>query len=256
MTIWTGTKEIYSRGWWFMLALPLVALIPFAAEMLQHAAESHVGFYDSFEAMNAKGDDPLRTGFGFLKTVALFLPGYWVPRYVAFDGDGKCAARWNTVAVRLFIPVLLFSVVSEVGQWPVSTLLAGVNLGEIVQTVIGVSIWFGLLVLGIYVTAWVVAAPLGNPHIGFLRSFRIMRGNFWWSFAVTMLALLPLLAVHYAMTLPMIGREKLVLWLFFAIDAALVAYLAIVLAAANYVIARRATARKQIALCVSAAGSA
>ncbi len=43
MAFWTALKATYSGSSAFLIACPLLALIPVAFELLQHAVEAHIG---------------------------------------------------------------------------------------------------------------------------------------------------------------------------------------------------------------------
>ena len=101
MTFWQAFKATYSGGVAFLIACPLLALIPVAFELLQHAVEVHIGMYDSVAAAKATEHHPLRMAFGMLKVAALTVPFYWITRFQP-DRDAGFAARPDPKAVRLF----------------------------------------------------------------------------------------------------------------------------------------------------------
>ena len=77
----------------FLLACPLLAAVPVVVEMIQHVAEVKLGMYDSLAAAKAADAHPLRMAFGFAKTLALALAGYWVVRWMAWRDPalaGRC----------------------------------------------------------------------------------------------------------------------------------------------------------------------
>ncbi|MEG3082761.1 hypothetical protein U1707_03840 [Sphingomonas sp. PB2P12] len=85
----------------FLVACPLLALIPVVFELMQHAAEVHIGMYGSIAAAKAVEHHPLRMGFGMLKVAALTLPFYWVTRYLPHR-DARFARMRDSVATRRF----------------------------------------------------------------------------------------------------------------------------------------------------------
>jgi len=61
---WQAIKQSYRGSFAFLLACPLLALVPVAFELVQHMVEVHIGLYDSVEAAKARREsDP--TGIRF-----------------------------------------------------------------------------------------------------------------------------------------------------------------------------------------------
>jgi hypothetical protein len=98
-------------------------------------------------------------------------------------------------------------------------------------------------VLATFLLAWRVGAALGEPRLTISASFRIMRGNFWWSLGFTLAAALPLMLVHYALAIGAIGRGPVALWTVLAVDSLVVGLLGLTMGAASYRAVRRAMAR-------------
>ena len=59
--------ETYRLGGRMVVAAPLLLLIAVLPELLQHAAEIHLGMFDSIDRFRALSADPLRWSFGYLK---------------------------------------------------------------------------------------------------------------------------------------------------------------------------------------------
>ena len=105
-----------------------------------------------------------------------------------------------------------------------------------------------LTALEIYLMVWKAGASLGNPRLTIAASFRIMHGSFWWSLGFFVAMFLPLMILHYGLNALAVGRPDAILWPILVFDSLVVGYLGIVLAAVIYVTARRAAARKGVAL--------
>jgi hypothetical protein len=237
MTWWQACKAAYRGSFAFLIACPLLALVPVALELVQHGIEVHIGLYDSIAAARALEHDPLRMGFGFVKVLGLILPTYWVTRFLAWRDAGQ-AARWDTGAVRLFLPYLLLQGV-----------LAAVQLFVLPQTLpVLLATFIGSLVVGVLIAGWGIAAPLGNPAIGPRASASLMLPQLVGSTLFSFIAVLPLMVPHYGLgALALLGPKSL-LWPILIADSLLVGWLGALLAANTYVIAVRAAKRAGVAL--------
>lgn len=221
----------------FLIACPLLALVPVAFEMLQHLGEVHIGMYDSIAAAKATEHHPLRMALGMVKVVALIVPGYWIIRFFAWR-DGAAASRVDGRAVLLFAGVVAFHAALAALQLfvlppTVGVLLAGFAVGQAIACL---------------VPAWTVAAALGNAAIGPLASARIMARQLPFTFALLMLTMLPLMIPHYALGAAALFAGKALLWPILLVDALLVGWLCAVMVAGSYVAAARAAALADVAL--------
>lgn len=246
--MWEDIKSLYQTAWRSAWLLPLLFLIPCLVEMAQHVVELNAGMYESLAAAKATADDPTRMTYGFAKGIALSLPTYWFIRLMAFGDPAR--------AMRIEMPA--------VGLWLVLFALGGALLGYSlfgppVGQVLGLSgqaaqlagpvlsgIWE---IAAIYLTAWTVAWPLGNPAIGPVRSAQIMVGSFWRTVGYLVAGILPLMVLHYGL-----GYAAIVLtptwldWPVLAIDALVVGLLACTMAGSGFLAAKCAATRKQIEL--------
>lgn len=237
MTFLKCFKATYSASWAFLIACPVLALIPVVSELLQHVVEVHLGFYDGVDAAVASERHPLRLLFGCLKLAALTLPGYWVVRFIA-DRDPSRAAKIEALAARLFTGFFAFMFILALFQ------LFGLPQTGAVQ----IAAFFVSIAITVLVAAWAVAAPLGNDRIGPVASAKIMARHLPWSFAFYIAAFLPLLVPHYALgALALLGPKQL-LWPALILDSFLVGVIAAVLNAVSYYIALRAAALRHVSL--------
>lgn len=240
--------ELYRSSWRFAVACPLLFAVPVIAEMVQHAAELHVGMYESFKAAEAVESDGLRMATGFAKTLALALPGYWFLRYLAHGMSGAAARTLEPRALRLFAGVLAWGVAwSIVGLWGGAPLRA-VGVGKDVIFGFGVATFLALTVLELYLAPWKTGAANGNAALGFRRSIGLVRGHFWWSLGTFVLAFLPLIVLHYALAIVAIGRPEPVVIAILVGDSILVGFLALTMIGSSFLIARRATQAAGVAL--------
>lgn len=246
--MWEDIKAVYRTGWRAAFVLPLLFLIPAVVEFLQHVVELRTGMYDSVAAAKAASDDPMRMASGFAKTVALLLPGYWFVRLMAF-GDKSKAARPERPAFTLWL--VLFALQATVLAYSLfgTSVAAMFDLtgreGTIFDSVLS-AIWF---IVSIYLTAWYVAWPLGNQKIGPIRSLKIMAGSFWRTIGYMVGCVLPLMALHYALSyLAIAATPGWLDWPVLLIDSLVVALLACTMAGSAYIATRSAAARKGVEL--------
>lgn len=240
-------KDIYRQALAFAAALPLLFLVPVLAEAAQHIVEVRIGMYDGKAGAIAAANDMARMGWGFLKTLALLLPGYWFVRYMGFGGDARRARAVEMPAALLFL--VIFAVQGSIQALTLfgpgmqalglegST--GGVALGAMVLLQIVVSV---------YLSAWLIAWPLGNTSIGPVRSFGIMAGRFWRSVGYLLAGVIPLMVLHYALGLGAIGRPTALVWAMLTLDTVVVGFLALTMMGSIFVAARHAAERKGVAL--------
>lgn len=237
MTFWQALKNSYRGSLAFLIACPLLALVPVVFEVIQHWVEVHIGMYDSIAAAKAVENHRLRMAFGFVKVLGLVVPGYWVARFLAWR-DPVLAGNWDARAVRLFAGFVAFQVVTTALQLFVlprtgAVLLAGFVVGA---------------VIGALLVAWAAAAALGNRAIGPLVSIRVMAPQLIWTVAFMLVAMLPLMIPHYALAAAAILGPKLLLWPVLIVDSLLVGWLAAVITASGWFAALRATDRAGVLL--------
>lgn len=237
MTFWKAFAASYTRSFAFLIACPLLALVPVALELAQHWGEVHIGMYDSVAQAKALEHHPLRMGLGMVKVASLMMTSYWVTRYLA-TGDAKWAARMGATEARLFGLFLMFELCN-----------AAVQLFLLPQTATAQLVSFGLgSILTVLIMAWGAAAALGNAAIGPIVSAQIMGRQFWWALGFSLIVMLPLMIPHYALGgLALLGPKPL-LWPVLIVDSLLVSWLAAMLSAAAWFSASRAAERGGVSL--------
>lgn len=246
--MWTEIKAAYRGGITAAIAFPALVLIPAVAEFSQHIVEYRAGMFTSLAGMRAAADASDRMGFGLIKVLSLYLLIYWMSRALAI-GDGARLRMWGDArSARLFAGVLAWSIGTGLLQLFGGSFLAIVIPSARAIIAIGAVFLVALIVIDIYVGPWKVGASLGNSRLTIPASFRLMNGNFWWSFGYFLVIFLPSLVVHYLLNGLAIGRPEAALWPILLVDAAVVGVLGLIGGAALYVTARRATARKGAAL--------
>ncbi|WP_114950693.1 hypothetical protein [Sphingosinicella terrae] len=235
--------EAYRTSGRFMRVLPLIVAIPVVAELVQHVVEWRTGMFDSYAMAEAVAEHPARMGFGHVKVAALFLTGYWAMRFLAFEGDARRTLRWDPTAIALFSLVLVFQalmtlVQDQAGSWLAAIVPAGGAL-----LLAGFVALLVAMAAELYLAPWKAGAAIGEPHLHWAASFRLMRGQIGWSFGFTLAMLAPTMILHYLLNGLAIGRPPALAAIVLAADSLLVGYMAILLPAANYLVARRAAER-------------
>ena len=237
MSFWKNLRAVYRGSAQTIRALPLLALIPVAFELIQHVVEVRIGMYDSLAAAKAVEHHPARMAMGLVKVVAITIPIYWTARYLA-TSDRRFASLFDPRAMGLFGLVLLFQTAMAALQMFVLPQTAAVVL-------VGVALGFPIAAL---LAAWYVAAPLGNVRIGPVRSTRMMVPVLVSTILISFLAMLPLMIVHYGLAAAALLGPKAFLWPTLIVDSVLVGWLSSILAATVYVVAARAANRAGVEL--------
>lgn len=237
MTFWNALTTTYRGSIAFLIACPLLALVPVVFELVQHVVEVRIGLYDSVAAARATEHHPLRMVFGMAKVMALIIPGYWITRFLAL-GDRRRAGALEAPALRLFGGVVAFHAA-----------LAAVQLFLLPRDAPVMIATFAVgQVIACLVPAWTVAAALGNGAIGPRRSIAIMARQLPWTFAFLLVALVPVMIPHYALGAVALLAPKLWLWPALVVDSVLVGWLCAVMIASGYVAATRAAASQGVSL--------
>ena len=246
--MWTDVKAIYRSAWAFMLACPLLFLVPVAVEMAQHLAEIHTGMYDSMASARAVANSPLRMGFAVAKIIGVLLPGYWFVRYLAHGNDPKAARTIQPRGLALW--GLIFALNMAISLYSLFGPALGPTLGLSGKagTYFGTALSAAWTVFGVYLVAWTVAWTLGNVAIGPLRSIRIMHGFFWRTVVYMLAGVMPLIVVHYALGYGAMGRPEWLMWPMMIVDAWVVGLLALTMTAPAWYGASRAAEAKGVAL--------
>lgn len=249
--MWRDLKQLYADSAAFALALPILFSVPVVIEFTQHVVEIDLGLYQHGGA--AAVFDQRRLTLGYAKVLALLLPGYWFVRYMAFDRDADRAKRIERPAATLF--GVQFGL-QAVWQW---LMLFGAPLGIVLGLGPRAANYVDLIAMvavtaaAVYLTAWLVAWPLGNAGIGPLRSVVIMSGSLWRTLAYLAAGTLPLMAVHYALGYAAFGQPAWLVWILMALGAFAVGFLALTSTGAAYLAARWASWRRGVSLIGGAA---
>lgn len=242
-TFFGSLGRIYAASFGLALAAPLFFLIPVIAEFAQHVAEHRTGMYDSLEAAQRLEHHPVRMGFGYVKTFALTLAWLWVPLYLAAGrrrfgpiSRGSFSGFAKVLAFSLAVTAIIIAtgiVMREQGA-DTNTILA-VTVAVLVVT----------MILEVLVAPWKAAAVIGDRRVSLARSIGLAAPILPWGLALALLAMLPMMAVHYALGAMMLFSENQTLfWGLAVADSVVVGILATPVVAPAYYIYRRALIRR------------
>lgn len=227
-TFLSDFRAAHSKSLAFAAVLPLAAAIPLVAEFFQHVVEMNIGMYAGPDAAEATADNTDRLNAGFLKTIALSLPGYFLIRWLNSGGDKAGATRLEGKAVRLFGLVIALQ-----------ALLTWLSLYVWTEGALAIGFFVFSLIFMPLVARFVVAAPLGIL-VSPLQSIRAMLPNALYAILFPLVTILPLMAVHYALGIgavfvPGDGLK----WAMLVVDSFVTAWLALVITTTHYIIALR-----------------
>lgn len=238
--------EIYRRGFGLAVALPWLLTLPAVAEFAQHGAEILLGMYAP--GGMRPGGEATRLTFGIVKIVSILVVLLVALRWWRFDGDMHRAIRPTWAMTRGLVIVVAVQFGGET-----LILLIGSGLATMVGAS-GAGVRFATLMIPLL--AWLFMAGLFFPwYVGLLtedrtmslrRSARATRSRLPSVFGCLLGGFLPLMIVHYAIGYGARGRPVPLIWSLMAIDAAIVALLAAMLAASYFTIYRRAAEREPL----------
>ena len=237
-------REIYGRVLPLIWAVPVIAALPFAAELLQHAVEIRLGMY----ATGRLGPDAerIRTIVGALKVLCLLVTVLLALRWWAFEGDLRRAARPNRALVKGFGLYLIVQVGGDAIALALGFLVVRL-LGPAAAQGARIAAAFAPLLLWLFLTTllmlWFVGLLTEDRSMTLRRSAGGIRGRMWSTFGLFLSAYLPAMAIHYALAYGAIGRPEAVVWTLMIVDAGVVLLLALLLPSALFTIYRRAAER-------------
>ncbi len=225
-----GRAFLYAHreGLAFLVACPLLALIPILAEFAQHVIEMQIGMYDGLDGAKAAEADPLRMQFGFVKVLTLSIMGYPVIRFLAGGRDRAAAYRLNPRALALFAVPLAIQMA-----------LAAFDLfSRSASTTYSIVSFVVMLLTTPFLLRWFTAAPLG-VWISPARSAREMLPAWLWAFAFGIVAILPLMIAHYALGIGAVFAPDWAKWPMLVLDSLLVGWLSATMVASEWISANR-----------------
>ena len=234
-------RAIYTDTLSFVRAVPLLFFVPVLAEGNQHVAEWQLGFYTSMTAARALSTDPALAGWGILKIVGLILPTWWMVRYT-LSGRNAAYARqverpaivWRGSLALVTIALTSLTLLNETLHIGAALGLSKASAKLFGYGVDGLVMIFSVLLLptiqGLAIGRWVAPARSVRAMVHILPAW----------FVLLIASVGPLMVVHYVLSLGAIGRSAPLAVMMLVLDAFIVGFLALTMAAGNAIVARRA----------------
>ena len=212
----------------FMLACPLIAMIPVIGELFQHYVEMGLGMYEGTAGAQAAEASPARMQAGMIKIFTLSVIGYPLVRFLAGGRDAAAARTLEPRAAAMFAVVLFIQLA-----------IAAMDLFAMQGSpAVSLAVFAAMLVLTPLLLRWMVAAPLGI-WVSPARSAREMLPSLAWAVVFTFTVMLPLMVVHYGLGIGAIFAPDALKWPLLILDSFVVGALAIVIGAGNWIAATR-----------------
>ncbi|HEX6375288.1 MAG TPA: hypothetical protein VFZ91_06170 [Allosphingosinicella sp.] len=244
--MWTVFKQAHARSVWVAAAFPLLFALPAGAELAQHVIDYRLGLLDGGAAPAEAAGHPSRSTIELVKVLIMFLTLYWISRALTFGRGGRAILGDGRSAL-LFLGVVVVNIVIGIVPrliGPAVEPFAGAAAGQavlIVLFVLGVAIT-------IYLSPWMIGAAVGNSRLTIPASIRLVHGLFWWGLLLLFLLEAPLILAHEGLKRLAVGQADVPQWILLGVDSVLTGYLTIVIVAAHFFIAKRATERAGVDL--------
>lgn len=226
---------IYARVPRIARAAPLAVLLVFAAEFLQHIVEIRLGMYENIGYLD-EADRRVRMIFGAVKVFNILLVVVFALRWWRFDGDSRRAATPGLATFKGLLIVLTVQIGGEllfIGAGSLAgKLVPPGSLALYLALRIGPAlVW---LMLAILLYPWYVALLTEDRSMTLRRSIRGIGWGWPRAFGLFLGGILPAMALHYLLGAGAIGRSEPLVWGMMALDAALVAALALLIASTYF----------------------
>ena len=239
---------IYRRILPFLLALPLLAAVPFAAELLQHVVEIMLGLYKSGALTPAARE--VRLVFGILKIISIVVIIIVALRFWHFDGDARRALRPDLTTAAGFCVFAALEIVDSAVEDGIASLVARVvNLDAAPLSVrlavhlVPTFLWTFLSGLWL---PWNIALLVDDRRMTLRRSLVSGWGQLSMYLGLICAGVIPLMTLHYIMGYAAVGKAGLIVWLLGTVDAAVVVVLTIAIASSFYAVYDAAKARDEL----------
>jgi hypothetical protein len=216
----------YKLGGRMWLAAPAILGIAVLPELAQHAAEIHLGMFESKEAFRSLENDPLRWTFGYAKVAGFVLAILATARFLALGSVRRALLMRPMNLLRLVFAIGLTMVAELPFNWlkeqSTRPLLDGVFTGA------SILVQAGLLV-------YLIGALIEDRTNSLRRSFTQR-----WPTAILLtllaaVALLPAQALHMYNHMVVMGQHAGIVWPVMIFDSLWVGLMAALLGSALFV---------------------
>ena len=239
------TIESYALALVFISALSWLVGIPVVFEGIQHLIEYSLGMFDSGDGLQKGKEESLRLIAGVGKVASLMFASVVVSRYFLHDKNIKKTLQFNSSAIRstlyFFLIMGLTLIFFNYGAPLFSNWVDSLGLGLSAKAV-ALSPIFALLVLAWSLQSLVLklfASMIEDSEIDW-NSKKVVRYWTYQSFPVLVLAIAPLMVLHYYFNWAAVDKEIIVQAVLLTADSLLVGVMAVLIGTATWVTYREA----------------
>jgi len=239
---------IYRRILPFLLALPILAAVPFAAELAQHVVEIALGLYKS--GVLTPGARNVRLAFGIVKIVSIVVIVIVALRFWHFDGDTRRALRPTPMTVMGFFVFAALEIIDSSLEDGFASLVARVADLHAAPLSVRLAVHFAPTFLWTFVSGfwlpWNIALLVDDRSMTLRRSVAAGWGQLWMYLGLICAGVIPLMTVHYVLGYAAVGKADWIVWLLGSADAAVVVVLTVAIASSFYGVYDAAKARDDL----------
>lgn len=218
--------ETYRLAGRMVVAAPLLLLIAVLPELLQHAAEIHLGMFNSIDSFRALSADPLRWSFGYLKVAGFVVAILVSARFWAVES----IRRTLVIPLATLIRVVAGLIVGFAVAWPF-TWLSSQGLTPAIN--VPFQILSGVIQAAFLV--YIVAALLEERAVTPQRAITTFLPAAAVLTLLAALAFAPAQALHMANHKLALGQPTPVVWFLMIFDALWVGLFAALVGSALFV---------------------
>jgi hypothetical protein len=236
---------IYRRILPFLWSVPLLAAVPFAAELLQHLVEVLLGLHKA--GVLTPGGRTVRLAFGLVKIAGIVAIVIVALRWWHCEGNTRRALRPSpilAVGILLFL-VLVFaeSSLADVFVAMVGHILDLHSAPRFVRLAIQFAPILAWTFLSGFWLPWNVGLLIEDRTMTLRRSVAAASNHLWMYFGLICAGVMPLLAAHYLLGFAALGKSDWFVWMLSIADAAIVVALVVAVASSFYAVYDDARAR-------------
>jgi hypothetical protein len=239
---------IYRRIPPFILALPFLAAVPFATELLQHLVEIALGLYRSGVLTPAARN--VRLAFSVVKIASIIVIVIAALRFWHFDGDTRRALRPSMMMAAGFVVFVALEIVDSSLEDGIASLIARAFDMHAAPLGIRLAVHLAPTCLWTFVSGfwlpWNIALLVDDRRMTLRRSIAAANGQLWMYFGLILGGVIPLMAVHYGLGYAAVGKAQWIVWALGTVDAAIVVLLTVAIASSFYAVYDAAKARADV----------
>jgi len=199
----------------FALA-PVIVLVAFVPEFLQHVAEVQMGLFDSDESFDRLSLDPGRLQWGYFKVLGVSVSAILAARFWVNRADGR---PWWSLASIAWKPFLTAFALMTLLSLPV---MPGLGIPPAISAVLSLVV----LAVTLPLVVLAMAGLLGDRELTLARAYREGWGRGLRIILFVLAGFLPLQALHMANHVWALGAGDALLWALMIFDSLLVGLIA------------------------------